>query len=197
MTESMRNMIKKASMVLIGMIVFQSQICAQAIKAKLEFEIDRIHIGEVVPLRMVIEHPAEIILVFPESRDFAPFELVSREPEPTKTINGVSWDVVTYQVRSFSLDKKQAIRLPYSFYGRRDTVQRYVLTDSIFMNLLTPEDITGLEYKSHNSIISLVDPPNYLIIGMGLAGIFAIFGHSLFLPPQTPSEVSGCQENRS
>ena len=174
MTEMMRNIVKMLLLWLTMLHLMMPHIFAQSIKAKLEFQTDTVQIGQVVAVKMVIEHPAEVILVFPESRDFAPFELVSREPEPTQTINGVSWDVVTYQVRSFSLATKQAIRLPYSFYGRRDTIQRFVSTDSIYMSLVTPEDISGLEYQSHDGMISMVDPPNYLGIGILVAAIFVV-----------------------
>lgn len=150
------------------------QVVGQELSGTLSFQEDSLVIGRPIGVRMAIKHPADVVVIFPEAREFAPFELVSFAPEPTETLDGFSWDVVVYQVRSFQLKDKQALKLPYAYYVGNDTVRKFVRTDSIKLNrrVLGGEDRTI--FKSQEGLESLEDPPNYFRIFLLVAGILSL-----------------------
>ena len=147
---------------------------SQDITAKLEFLEDSMAVGKPVNLRMSIKHPADVVVVFPEAREFSPFELVSFDPEPTETLDGFSWDVVVYTVRSFILEDKQALRLPYAYYEGKDTVRRFVRTDSIRLNRRVKGGEDRDKFMMQDGLESLEDPPNYFRIFLLVSGILSL-----------------------
>lgn len=146
----------------------------QELSATLEFQSDSLIIGRPIAVKMAIQHPADVVVIFPEAREFAPFELVSFEPEPTQTLDGQSWDIVVYQVRSFQLEDKQALKLPYAFYDRNDTIRRFARTDSIKLNRRVQGGEDRTVFKMQDGLESLQDPPNYFRVFLLASGVLSL-----------------------
>ena len=162
---------------LLGLWVFPGQplqMSAQEIQARLEFQQDTMAVGKPVGVRMAIKHPSDVVVIFPEARAFAPFELVSFEPEPTQTLDGYSWDVVVYKVRSFQLQDQQALRLPYAYYMGSDTVRRFVKTDSIRLNRRVKGGEDRTKFSLQDGLVSMEDPPNYFRMFLLISGIISL-----------------------
>lgn len=176
----MRRMIHKSTLfysLILGLsfLIGSGQVAGQDLSGTLSFMEDSLAIGRPIGVRMAIKHPADVVVIFPEAREFAPFELVSFAPEPTQTLDGYSWDVAIYQVRSFQLKDRQALKLPYAYYQGSDTIRKFVRTDSITLNrrVLGGEDRTA--FKAQEGLESLEDPPNYFRIFLLVAGILSLF----------------------
>ncbi|MEZ4825818.1 MAG: hypothetical protein R3C61_05905 [Bacteroidia bacterium] len=148
----------------------------QVIRANLEFTVDTMAIGRPVVLRMAVEHPENAVVVFPrDSRLFAPFELVSIDAEPTRTVNSTSWDVVNYTLRSFELYPRQAVELPLIWITDKDSVREYISSDSVLLAERIEKVTEDLRYKQSEDIIPLQDPPNYaFLFGILLTVLLAL-----------------------
>ncbi|MEZ4848373.1 MAG: hypothetical protein R3B93_07085 [Bacteroidia bacterium] len=173
-------LLKKHSIILILAFFFRSLInptgsFGQDIDARLFFIEDTMAVGKIVGLKMTISHPEDIVVVFPgKSADFFPFELVSYIPQPTQTDDGISVDMITYEVRSFELIPQQSLSLPFLYLKDKDTLSSYVTSDTILLNKRIPEASDQLPYKTNDGIVSLEDPPNYMLIFSFIFGGIAI-----------------------
>lgn len=147
---------------------------SQEISATLEFLEDSMAVGKPVALRMAIKHPSDVVVVFPEARDFSPFELISSAPEPTETLDGFSWDVVVYTVRSFILEDKQSLKLPYAYYEGKDTLRRFIRTDSIQLNRRVKGGEDRDKFIMQDGLESLEDPLNYFRIFLLVSGVLSL-----------------------
>lgn len=145
------------------------------IKADLTINDREINLGKPITVTVSIKHPEEVIVEFPAGRDFSPFELMSSSPRPTVTESGISYDVVDFHIRTFSLAPKQLLSLPYTWYGARDTGSSKLFSDTLFLhrNIAIVND--SLEYRYSLTPIVLEDPPNYLNI------LLACFAITLFI----------------
>lgn len=148
---------------------------AQVVKATIEFQADTVAIGKTVPLRLEIEHPSDVVVVFPnKSTDFEPFELVGVEASPTKTTNHRSWDAVIYQVKTFDISPFQSVNLPYGYILGKDTLRKSIQSDSIKLMERIPELKDDLTFQLHNDIAIIKSPPNYTLWILIIAGIMIL-----------------------
>ncbi|MEL6673732.1 MAG: hypothetical protein AAFR61_16120 [Bacteroidota bacterium] len=173
----------------IGLLLFGllTSLQGQEVQAILSFDSDTMAIGMPVSLKLAIQHPQDVMVEFPTPRDFEPFEWVGSEPEPTQTLEGISWDVVTYQVRSFSLEEAQALFVPYAYYSGQDTFRAYAFSDTIRLNLRLTEWDPSMQYNLQTGLLELQDPPNYLLwisIILGVAALLLVIGYFLRHPVQ-------------
>lgn len=145
------------------------------IKAELAVNDHEIKLGKPITVTVSISHPDDVVVEFPAGRDFSPFELISTSPRPTVTEDGISFDVVDFHIRSFSLSSKQLLSLPYTWYGARDTGSSKLFSDTLFLqrNIDTVND--SLEYRYSLTPIVLKDPPNYLNNLLVISGIILLF----------------------
>lgn len=151
---------------LILFLISSSALLGQSTGIGAEIAIDdqEIKLGKPITVTVSIQHPEEVVVEFPTGRDFSPFELISTNPRPTVTQNGISNDVVDFQVRTFSLSPKQFLTLPYTWYGARDTGSSKLFSDTLFLHRNIAAVNDSLEYRYSLSPIVLEDPPNYLNI---------------------------------
>lgn len=146
-----------------------SPLWAQQVAASLAFDSDTTAIGKVLNVRMEIAHPEDLVVVFPLNKDaFLPFELISQTAAATETQQGRSLDVVTYQVRTFELREKQALRLPYAYLPpgtqSRDTTWEYVLSDTVRLNVRIREEQKEDSLESFGELDEVSDPPDYSLL---------------------------------
>ncbi|MDX2248662.1 MAG: hypothetical protein SF052_17890 [Bacteroidia bacterium] len=154
----------------------------QTIRANLEFAEDTLAIGRPVLLRMAIEHPENTVVVFPrDPKLFTPFELITAEAEPTRTVSGVSWDVVNYSLRSFELYPRQSVQLPFIWVSNTDSIKEYILSDTLRLVERIAEVTDELRYKSQEGILLLQDPPNYIFIFGIILGVLSFLLITAFL----------------
>ncbi len=155
---------------------------SRSIEASLALDTDTIALGRPITVTLSIRHPADVMIEFPTSRDFSPFELVKSVSEPTRTEGKESWDVVHYEIRTFSLAPKQVLNLPYAWYGARDTGRASLLADSLELRGRIPELSDSLSYRSSTDLLPISDPPNYLrLMLVSLFGLLILFGIAFFL----------------
>lgn len=158
---------------------------SSGINAELSIDNREIKLGKPVTATISISHPADVVVEFPSGRDFSPFELISTSPRPTITENGVSFDVVDFHIRTFSLAPKQLLSLPFTWYGARDTGSSKLFSDTLFLqrNITSVND--SLEYRYSITPIVLEDPPNYLnilLVTFGITVLLILAGLGLRKP---------------
>ena len=135
-----------------------------SINAELGFLTDTMSLGKAVSLRMVVEHPADVAIIFPDRRsDFQPFELMRIDAEPTRTVNGVSLDAVTYQIRSFASRLEQSVSLYVGTVEGQDTSWQQLNSGPILrVPRLSPE-ADQPSFRMQKDWVSLAEPPNYTL----------------------------------
>lgn len=139
---------------------------AQAVHPRLKFMTDSIILGKSIELQMELMHPSHIEVMFPQKRDFEPFDLIKRQALPSREQGNITTEIVSYQMRSFEIAPKQAIRLPYGYVKDNDTLEAFISSDSLpFSARITQLDST-YQFKVHQGIIVLKDPPDYRKIAL-------------------------------
>ena len=143
---------------------------AQVPNASLSFKEKMLEIGKPTPLLMHIEHPEDMVVIFPDSgKAFLPYELVGREVRPTETANGRSVDEVTYSIRSFEIDSLQTIRLPFRYITiDGDTISEYTDPATILLLPAVPVYSDSLKLRPHTGLFPIYEPPNYLLMFVGI-----------------------------
>ena len=155
--------------VLVPLLLFSlslpCEVAGQAVTTKLEFQADTMALGRQIVLRMSIEHPEDVVVDFPRKSDeFIPFELIKAEAEPTRTVNGTSWDIVNYTLAAFELYPRQAVELTYTYIDGRDSVRKIISSDSVTLVERIPEITDNMRFKSSTGILEMKDPPNYMYL---------------------------------
>jgi hypothetical protein len=85
---------------------------SQHVEIKSGFIQDSIAIGEPAQFYLTARYPYHLTILFPDSLfRFAPFEYISKRYFPTKTNNGLSYDSVVYQIRTFEITPLQSLHL--------------------------------------------------------------------------------------
>ena len=149
------------------------------ISPSLTLSADSVSIGEIISVEVSVHHPTEAVIEFPSSRDFSPFELVRSTATPTQTEQSVSQDVITYEIRTFSMAAKQSLDLPLLWYNGQDTGQIRLLSDTLFLRRRIETVHDSLNYRFTINPIYLQDPPNYF--PSLLLGFFVLLGASLIV----------------
>jgi hypothetical protein len=143
------------------------KMTAQAVQASLQFATDSIRIGEVVSLEMVLTHPPEVAVVFPDSgRAFRPFEIVKTQASLTHTYDDLSHDTLRLWVRTFRLMPVQQLRLPYQYVMGADTFTRKVDSDSIFLKQQVRAWTPAPPFRKEEGIIPVSTPPDLRLQAM-------------------------------
>lgn len=156
-------------------LLLPSYATGQSVTAKLEFQTDTMALGRQILLRMSIEHPEGIVVDFPRKPDeFIPFELIKAEAEPTRTVNGVSWDIVNYTLAAFELYPRQAVELSYTYMDGKDSVRKVISSDSVTLIERIPEVSENMRFKSSTGILEMEDPPNYMYLFGIILAVLAV-----------------------
>ncbi|UOR03621.1 hypothetical protein MUN82_11745 [Hymenobacter aerilatus] len=91
-----------------------------------------VQVGQPIRYELTYRHAPNLEVIFPDSTaNFAPFELIRRSYQPTRTRQGRSLDRTVYLLRTFSLDPVQQLRLPVLVLRGRDTLTVPTLPDSV------------------------------------------------------------------
>jgi hypothetical protein len=175
---------------LIGTVILLSLLTTegwgQPVRTMLEFQQDSLRLGQTIELRLLVERPPGTQVILPnQSRYFVPFEMLTYEVEPTRTVNGKEWDAVQYRLRSFEVKEYQTLSLEVGYLQNRDTVFQTVESDTIFLSGLVSGELEQLDYLVYEDLVPLTDPPNYrmaILLGVALLIVVA----ALFLVLRKP-----------
>ena len=165
---------------LIGTVILLSFVSTegfgQSVRAMLQFQQDSFRLGQTVELRLLVERSPGTQVILPnQSGYFVPFEMLTYEVEPTRTVNGKEWDVVQYRLRSFEVNEYQTVSLKVGYLQNRDTVFLTVASDTLFLSGLIAGELEDLEYQTYKDLILLTDPPNYrMAVLLGIALVLLI-----------------------
>jgi len=147
---------------------------SQDISVRGNFQSDSIKIGMVVPYTLTARYAKEYNVLFPDSTfDFTPFEFTRKEYTSTSTIQGISYDSVTYFLTTFEIDSIQSLALPVFVVQRNDSIQVLPSKDSIFLQQLiahVPDTVSAQELPlkintSYLDVNWLLNYPLLLIAG--------------------------------
>lgn len=95
---------------------------AQKTQALLSTTVRSIRVGEPFPVQLEVIHPADVIVIFPDSATgFQPFELYKRKSQDTRTENGVSRDIGNFDLMAWELDSLQHLVLEVKLVKGKDT----------------------------------------------------------------------------
>lgn len=148
----------------------------QEVKASLRFLVDTFAVGKPIPLYMEIRHPDSVAVIFPDRKQFAPFELVSIDADPTQTTDGRSLDAAIYIVRSFEMRDTQRVNLSYGYILGPDTIWRSLNSDYVRLNYRSqPADSTeNLSLKSIDDIWAMATPTDFSWVGLVIFSVLVL-----------------------
>lgn len=150
---------------------------SQNIRASLRFDTDTFSIGKVCNATLTIAHSDTLVVIFPQKKDlFSPFEWLSQEIVPTKTLGHTAKDAVIYHLQSFDIAPKQALTLTYRYLQGKDTISAQISSDSLHLQyrISDKDSLNTLKFKSHEELISIDEPPNTLLIALLVIAILAL-----------------------
>ena len=140
------------------------------------FSEDTIHIGEIINYSLVFRHLDKNEVFFQgKNYNFAPFELVDKIYFPSKTTNNITLDSAVYQLRTFSLEKTQNLKLPIYLAKQKDSVLFYSNIDSIKINLIKDMG-QPVSLKYFQKVLPFKSKSNFIEIFLTLAVIFTTAG---------------------
>lgn len=155
------------------------------VTATLTLSDDTMAIGRKLTATLRVEHPAKVVVEFPAPRDFAPFEIIETRPRPTESQAARSVDVVEYDIRTFALAAKQQLRLPYSWYSRRDTGSGFIVSDTLRLQSRVGRLSDSLTYRVERNLLPLSDPTDYFrltLIGFAVVLLLSSIGFLMRRP---------------
>jgi len=161
---------------------------AQEVEVRGHFESDSVKLGEPVNFYVTASYPKTYQVLFPDSTfSFAPFEFVKKKFYQTKTVDAISYDSVIYTLATYEIDKLQRLALPVFQLQKKDCLEFYTQTDTVFFKELVgliPDSlaINQLPLKTntaYNQVSWLLNYPLLLIIG-GVLLVLLILGWVIF-----------------
>lgn len=90
------------SAVLIGLLAAAAPLSAQA---RLSSAVDTtlVTLGDRIELEVTVEHPSDAVVVWPDSLDLAPFEVLRARTDPMRTEGAVATSSATFSLAAFEL----------------------------------------------------------------------------------------------
>lgn len=163
-------------------------ISAQEVHVQGRFESDSVKLGEPINFYVTATYPKTQQVLFPDSTfSFAPFEFIKKKFYQTKTTNAISYDSVVYTLATYEIDKLQRLALPVFQLQKKDCLEFYTQTDTVFFKELVsavPDSlaINQLPLKTNTAYSPVSWLLNYpvLLIAGGILLALLIVGWILF-----------------
>ncbi len=174
----------KIGIFLLLLLIASSVAYSQKANLKGTFLTRAVKVGEPVSYMLVMKHPADMEVRFPDSTfNYAPFEFIGKKYFPTITDSqGISTDSTIYELATFETDSLQYLLIPaYVFRGADTTLLRPAL-DSVLMKplIVTMPDTLKIIANTNYSIVNQKLNYPYLLIGLGGVLVLAIILYIIF-----------------
>jgi hypothetical protein len=153
-----------------------------------KFLADSVKIGEEVQYTLVLRHPKDLEVRFPDSTtNYAPFELKDKRYFPTITdLRGNSLDSAVYTLSIFEADSLVEFGLPVYVLDGRDTTALPAAPDQLLVQVTVrqlPEKVALLEHINYAQVKQGI---NWLIVGLVTGavvvvalGVYLLFGERI------------------
>jgi hypothetical protein len=165
---------------LLFFLITFTETSAQYVEPRGKFTSDSIKIGLPVQYSLSVWHQAKNQILFPDTAyNYYPFELVSKEFFPTKTINGKSFDSAVYLLRTFGLIPQQQLALPVFVIHEGDSVSQFTVPDTIYLKEYLPEVPVNASMKEQIDFNKIPDKINYPYI-LTYIVLFLLIGSILY-----------------
>jgi hypothetical protein len=143
-----------------------------------------IKVGQPVSYTLVMKHPADMEVRFPDSTfNYAPFEFIRKNYFATATDNqGISTDSTIYELATFETDSVQYLLIPaYIFKGADTTLLRPALDSVLIKPLIVtlPDTLKIIANTNYNIVNQKLNYP-YLLIGLGGVVVLGIILYIVF-----------------
>ncbi len=120
----------------------------RTLRIQLSFGQDSVALGEILELRMTVQHLKGTEVFFPtRRRDFLPFEWIESERLPTQTSGDLETDAMIFRIRTFNLAARQSITLPYGYRSATDTIRSTVTSSPLVLIQQIQELDDSLSYQ--------------------------------------------------
>lgn len=142
-----------------GLNIPVGQTADGTVRAELKTLEKEIMVGKPFQAQLEVTHPAEMVIIFPDTGGgFAPFELQSRSPQPTRSDGGLSIDFVVYHLWSWEVDSLQYLQLPIGYIQGEDTL--LLLSNSQELNFIPtlPMDNDSLAFRRIENLAPVGEP---------------------------------------
>lgn len=167
--------IEKSKLIGIALLILLEcpfSLRAQEIEIHGRFEMDSAQIGKPIFFSLTARYPAKKNLLFPDSTySFSPFEWSGKKYTVTQTLNGISYDSVTYILNTYEIDSVQFLKLPVFVVEAKDCTQIFSRTDTLFLKrsvTFVPDSLSidKLPLKANTTYLPVGWQLNYLIGGI-------------------------------
>lgn len=137
----------------------------------------QVQVGLPFRVQLEVEHPADMVVIFPDTGlDYAPYELYARQPMATRTEDGISTDLVLYQLYSWSIDSLQYISLPVGYIAGGDTNTFFSNTEELLFIPKIPTLTDSTEFLYLQDLAKVAEPVNWTVTGILLVVLVLLLG---------------------
>ncbi len=145
------------------------------VRADLKALDKEIMVGKPFRAQLEVTHPADMVVIFPDTNGgFAPFEMKSKSPKPTRTKGDISVDFVLYDLWSWEVDSLQYLQLPVSYIKGDDTLTLLSNAEELAFISILPEDNDSLAFKRIENIAQVSEPVNLVMWGFSILLLVAL-----------------------
>ncbi|MCU0449092.1 MAG: hypothetical protein MUC97_04490 [Bernardetiaceae bacterium] len=153
-----------------------------------KFLADSVKIGEEVQYTLVLRHPKDLEVRFPDSTtNYAPFELKNKRYFPTITdLRGNSLDSAVYTLTTFEADSLVTFGLPVYVLRGGDTTALAASPDQLLVQATVAELPEKVALLEHVNFAQVKQGINWLIVGLVAAavvvvalGLYLLFGERI------------------
>ncbi|MDB5260858.1 MAG: hypothetical protein JWQ14_139 [Adhaeribacter sp.] len=147
------------------------------------FQDDTVKLGQELKYLFYYRHRPNDEIIFPDSTfNFSPFEYVSRQYFPTRTVNGWSLDSAVYIFRTFSIDPVQTLALPVFALQNQDTITVSSQPAEVYLQQLVKGPIEAAQLKDQTALVPIPERFNfaYWLIASGVLVLLTVLIWILF-----------------
>lgn len=145
------------------------------IRADLKALDKQIMVGKPFRAQLEVTHPADMVVIFPDTNGgFAPFEMQSRSPQPTRTDGDISVDFVLYNLWSWEVDSLQYLQLPVGYVKGEDTLALLSNAEELVFMTSLPMDNDSLAFRRIENIAPVGEPVNWAMWGFMILFLVAL-----------------------
>lgn len=139
---------------------------------------DTVRTGQWVQYSLVLKHPADMELRFPDSSyAYAPFEFVKKLYFHTSTdLRGISTDSAVYTLATFDTDSVQRLALAVEILNGKDTLRIAAPPDSVLLLPVVDKLPDKPSLVEHTNFQEVPRGINYPYIAAGVGAVLALLG---------------------
>lgn len=175
------NLLKYTIFSLFAML-FCFQVNGQKVEGRVLVLDKPAEVGRPFKVKLEINHPEEVPVIFPDTISLEPFEFVKKDLTVTQTDNGLSIDQAVYHLYTWEVAEKQPVRFPFKYVLGNDTIQSISSVDTAVVTQKIAVVSDTLKLKFIQGLTRVDEPVNRTLMTiLIIAAIVILIGAVILL----------------